>query len=186
MTATPAARAPRATPGWRRLRTWLGNLWRGVPLAVLRRAGPGLYVGPFPWFRPGEDIRLGRNVYIGSHLHLSAPCEIRDDVLLASYVSLVGGDHRFDQPGVLLRESGRGTMQRIVVAEDAWVGHGAILLGGVTIGRGAIVAAGSVVTSDVPPCEIWGGVPARRLKSRFDSADATARHLEFLRGRHGG
>ena len=57
----------------------------------------------------------------------------------------------------------------IIVKDDVWIGCGAIILSGVTIGQGAIVSAGSVVTKDVPPYAIVGGVPAKVLKYRFDS-----------------
>jgi len=56
----------------------------------------------------------------------------------------------------------------IVVGDDAWIGFGSLILSGVTIGQGAVVAAGSVVTKDVPPYAIVGGVPARVIKYRFD------------------
>ncbi len=55
----------------------------------------------------------------------------------------------------------------IIVEDDVWIGYGAIILSGVHIGQGAVVAAGSVVTRDVPPYTIVGGVPARTIKKRF-------------------
>ena len=57
--------------------------------------------------------------------------------------------------------------KRVVVGHDVWIGHGAIVLPGITIGHGAIVAAGAVVTKDVEPYAIVAGVPAKRLKWRF-------------------
>ena len=56
----------------------------------------------------------------------------------------------------------------IVVEDDAWIGFGSIIMSGVTIGKGAVIAAGSVVTKDVPPYAIVGGVPAKVIKYRFD------------------
>lgn len=170
----------------RRWRTRLACRWHGVPASVLQQAGSGFYCGCQAFFRPNESIRIGANVFMGNHVHIASPCEIRDDVMLASYVALVGGDHKFDVPGILLRSAGRETLRPIVIEEDAWIGHGAVLLGGVRIGRGAIVAAGSVVTTDVPPCMIWGGVPARLLKPRFSTPDGVTRHLAFLAERYGG
>lgn len=61
-----------------------------------------------------------------------------------------------------------------------WIGHGAIILAGVRIGKGSIVAAGSVVTKNIPPCEIWGGNPAKKIKDRFDSEEAKIKHIEWL------
>ncbi|MBK8004896.1 MAG: acyltransferase [Gemmatimonadetes bacterium] len=155
-----------------------------MPLGILRRAGPGFYCGHAAWFRPGEAITIGPHVYIGHHAHIAAPCEIGPDVMLASYVALIGGDHRFDQPGVLMRASGRSELRPVIIEGDAWIGHGVTLLGGARVGRGAIVAAGSVVTGSVPACEIWGGIPARRLKTRFPTPEETEQHLAFLRSRY--
>ena len=61
-----------------------------------------------------------------------------------------------------------------------WVGNGCTILGGVTIGDGAVIAAGAVVTKDVPPCEVWGGVPARKLKDRFKNIEDKINHLNFV------
>jgi acetyltransferase-like isoleucine patch superfamily enzyme len=66
------------------------------------------------------------------------------------------------------------------IGRDAWLGARCIILSGVTIGDGAVVAAGTVVSHDVPPCEVHGGVPNRKLRDRFDDPVARALHLEFL------
>lgn len=55
----------------------------------------------------------------------------------------------------------------IAVGDDVWIGFGSIVMSGVSIGKGAIIAAGSVVTKDIPPYEIWGGAPAKHIKYRF-------------------
>ena len=68
----------------------------------------------------------------------------------------------------------------LIIEDDVWIGHGAIILAGVQIGKGSIVAAGSVVTKDIPPCEIWGGNPAKKIKDRFDSEEAKIKHIEWL------
>ena len=61
-----------------------------------------------------------------------------------------------------------------------WIGTAAIIMSGVTIGKGSIVAAGSVVTKDIPPCEIWGGVPAKRIRDRFEKEEEREYHLKLL------
>jgi virginiamycin A acetyltransferase len=66
---------------------------------------------------------------------------------------------------------------RTVIGDDVWIGFGAVVLSGVTIGRGAIVAAGSVVISDVQPYEIVAGNPARHVGRRFTDADITVHEL---------
>jgi acetyltransferase-like isoleucine patch superfamily enzyme len=77
--------------------------------------------------------------------------------------------------------SGRPDLRPTVIGRDAWIGAHSIILPGVEIGDGAIIAAGSVVSRSVPPCEIHGGVPNRKIRDRFENAADRVRHLEFLR-----
>ena len=72
----------------------------------------------------------------------------------------------------------------IVFEGDNWIGANATILRGVTVGRGAIIAAGAVVTKDVTPYSVWGGVPARCLKMRFD-ADTLQKHISMLESGEG-
>lgn len=72
----------------------------------------------------------------------------------------------------------------IVFEGDNWIGANATILRGVTVGRGAIIAAGAVVTKDVPPYSVCGGVPARCLKMRFD-ADTLQKHINVLKQKEG-
>lgn len=148
---------------------WLRNLW--------------LFRIRYPWVRYGQDvhcqasvfmnpprrqIRLGNHVGIGPYSFFLADTEIGNHVLIAPCVAFLNArDHRFDVVGETMWNSGRGEPQQIVVEDDVWIGHGAIILAPSRLGRGAIVAAGSVVVSNVPPYAIVGGNPARLLKMRF-------------------
>jgi acetyltransferase-like isoleucine patch superfamily enzyme len=131
---------------------------------------------------------VARDLVAREYSFVNVDCLIGPRVTLGRYamigprVSVVGGDHRFDSPGVPIIFSGRPAMPRTVVEDDAWIGCGAVIIAGVCIGRGAIVAAGAVVTRDVPPYEIHGGVPARKIGERFADDTQRARHDEMLRG----
>lgn len=117
----------------------------------------------------GRDIRIGDNFYMGFCCHLGADITISNDVMFASNVAVVGGDHKFDFIGVPIRDSGRDIFKMTTFEEGCWVGHGAIVLHGVTVGSGAVVAAGSVVTKDVEENSIVGGNPAKFIRYRqFD------------------
>jgi acetyltransferase-like isoleucine patch superfamily enzyme len=121
--------------------------------------------------RGNHFVFIGSQVYIGPRVMIGADegaeIYIEDAVMFGPEVKLIPGDHRYDMPGLEIRDSGRGEGSPIVVKKGAWVGAAAILLKGVTIGEGSIVGAGSVVTTDVPPFEIWAGNPAKFLRKRF-------------------
>lgn len=128
-----------------------------------------------------RDITLGNNVQFGRYCNVAADIEIGNDVLCAGRVSFVeGNDHRYDIPCRTMWDSPRGDSKKIIVEDDVWIGDGATIMGGVRIGKGAIVAAGAVVTKDVPPCEIWGGIPARKIKERFANTEDKEKHIAFL------
>lgn len=121
-----------------------------------------------------RDLIAGEYGYMGPECSIGPCVELGPYVMLAGRVSVVGGDHRFDHPGVPMIFAGRAPIRRTVVEADAWIGHGAILMAGIHVGHGAIVGAGAVVTRDVPPYEIHAGVPARKIGERFpDAADRT-------------
>ena len=131
---------------------------------------------------PHHDITFGDKVQFGSHCKIQCDIEFGNSVLVASNVSFVGkDDHLTNVVGTTIWESGRGDTYKTQIGNDVWIGHGAVILGGVHIGDGAIIAAGSVVTKNVDPCTIVGGNPARFLKNRFDSVEDTKMHLEWLK-----
>lgn len=121
----------------------------------------------------GDYVFIGRNCFIGTKT------SIGHFTMLASYVAIVGGDHRFDLAGVPMIFSGRDAGRPVEIGNDVWIGHGSIIMHGVSIGDGAIIAAGSVVTRDVPSYAIVGGVPAKVIRMRFDE-EARKRHQEML------
>jgi acetyltransferase-like isoleucine patch superfamily enzyme len=116
----------------------------------------------------GEGSMIGRRVSIGAYTMIG-PC-----------VMCLGDDHRYDVPGVPAIFSGRPNLRPIVIGRDVWIGARSIVLSGVEIGDGAIVAAGTVVSKNILPCEIHGGIPNRKIKDRFDRPADKQRHLEFL------
>ncbi len=118
----------------------------------------------FPPFHTnfGRFIRLGKNVFINhacSFLDIGG-ITIEDDVQIGPHVNLTSENHPLDP-------ADRKTLllQPVVIRRNAWIGAGATILPGITIGENAIVAAGSVVSRDVPPNTVVAGVPARVVKT---------------------
>lgn len=116
----------------------------------------------------GFRARIGDNVYLGRYTHIGANLDIGNNVLVASHVAFVGGDHKIDNIGATpMKFSGRLHDKKTIVKDNVWIGHGAIIMAGITIQSGAVVAAGSVVTKDVGNNEIVGGSPARFIRKRI-------------------
>lgn len=119
-------------------------------------------------FSPGRKIIFGDNVGIGYYCFFQCDITVGNNVLIGSNsVFINSDDHIYDNVGKLMSESGRGDKYNIEIEDDVWIGHGAIILTPSKIGRGAIVAAGSLVLKDIPAYSIVGGVPAKILKYRF-------------------
>ena len=114
---------------------------------------------------PHAFIRIGRNSLIGEYnvLRGQGGITIGDRVYTAPMVQLLAVNHLFDDTTRPMVEQGI-TAQGIVVEDDVWIGAGATVTDGVRIGRGSVVAAGAVVTQDVPPQMVVGGVPAKVLR----------------------
>ncbi len=117
--------------------------------------------------RVAKDLVAKECTYIGPGCLIGPKVVLGRYVMLGPRVGVVGGDHEFNRPGVPIIFSGRQEVRQTVFEDDCWIGFGATIVAGVTVGRGAIVAAGAVVTRDVPPYEVFGGVPARQIGTRF-------------------
>ncbi len=132
-------------------------------------------------FAKGVEVHIGNNVQLGPYCEVTTPTHFGTNILLASRVSIVGRrDHTFDDPMKTIWDGARGENALTTIEDDVWIGANSVIMSGITIGRGSILAAGSVATEDVPPCEIWGGNPARKLKDRFSSEEDKKKHLLFL------
>ena len=115
-------------------------------------------------------IAVGAATWIGEYNNLrssgEAAIQIGRGCLISQFCTLVGSNHAIAK-GRPIREQGPATDRRgVVLGDDVWLGAGVTVLPGVTVGQGAVIGAGAVVTRDVPPYEIWTGVPAQRSGER--------------------
>lgn len=146
----------------KRVRTWFLLRFRYREATV----GTGFHVGRS--VNIGVGLQAGDYVYIGPHSQLPPHVHIGHYSSLSARVAVVGADHNFDPPGAPIVFAGRPPSCVTTIGSDVLIGHGAILMRGITIGNGAIIGAGSVVTKDVPPYAVVAGVPAKVLRYRFD------------------
>ncbi len=116
-----------------------------------------------PVFQEGFNINIGNNVFINSQCQFdtSAKITIEDNVIISHQVSFITGSHKI---GSHNNRAGDYNPQPIVVKKGAWICAKAIILPGIIVGEGSIVAAGAVVTKDVPQDVMVAGVPAKIIK----------------------
>jgi len=177
----PALVLLRAFVGW--LPPYMGNRLRTL---AMRAAGLPIGHGTMFWGlptitgprRPQELLRIGSDCWIniGCLFDLGASIHIGDRVSLGHEVMVLTSSHRI---GDRERRAGPVTTAPIRIQHGAWIGSRATILPGVTVGEGSIVAAGAVVTCDVPAHTLVGGVPAKTIRSlnppagREDRGDAS-------------
>jgi len=119
------------------------------------------------------DVEFGAHSTVNSYAMISGKLRCGDGVRIASHVTIVGFNHGYDDPGVPIHTQKHESLG-IVIEDDVWIGANAVVLDGVTVGKGAVIAAGAVVSKDVPPMAIVGGVPAKLVRYRGQSASTDA------------
>ena len=110
------------------------------------------------------DVIIGRNTFIGIANTVIGPVVIGDNVMFAQHVTVVGMNHGYQDLNTPIRDQ-PCTTALTRIGDDSWIGAGAVVNAGISVGRHSVVGAGSVVTKDVPDFTIVGGNPARVLKS---------------------
>lgn len=129
-----------------------------------------------------HDVILGDKIQFGNGCAILCDIEMGCNILCANNVRFIGkDDHITNVPGVSIWDSGRGDSYKTFVGNDVWFGENVIVVAGVRIGDGAIIAAGSVVVKDVEPCTIVGGNPAKYIKDRFETDEEKIKHLIYLK-----
>ena len=137
-------------------------------------------------------MSIGNNVYIGKYCTLQADIEIGNNIDIANSGGLIGKyDHDYSKIGVNIKDAPwigdesydfKGKNQKIIIEDDVWIGFGSIVFTGIHVHRGAIIAAGSIVTKDVPPYAIVAGNPAQIKGYRFNS-EQISEHEKVLYGK---
>lgn len=113
------------------------------------------------FFNP-NNISIGQDTIIGDHVFLDgrAPLKIGNHVGIASQVLIYNDEHDINSPNY------GNSFGPVEIGDYVFIGPRAIILPNIKIGKGAVIAAGAIVTKDVPEFEIWGGVPAKKISDR--------------------
>lgn len=125
--------------------------------------GPNVRIG----IAKGAKLIIGNNVSINQGTFIIAVCEINisNDCRIGEYCSVRDNDHKWNDLLTPVRLQGF-TSAPVFIGTDVWLGRGVTISKGVNIGEKSIIGASSVVTKSIPRCQIWAGVPARKIKCR--------------------
>lgn len=135
--------------------------------------GAGVVLGEQAWLNAKDDrrdgkptLRIGDGTYIGRLVQINAwrSVSIGRDVLIADRVFISDADHNHVDIYRPIRHQGDSFVGTVTLCDGCWIGIGAVILPGVTIGINAVVGANSVVTHDVPDYTVFGGIPAKLIK----------------------
>lgn len=157
-----------------------------APSAIIRlgnqscfEMGEGSMVGPYTILDLQNDpllstpttstLKIGRRTGINEFNNIRAAngeIVIGDDCLIGQFVSIVAANHGIERNALIRDQPADVARNKVHIGDDVWIGAHAVILPGVTIGSGSIIAAGAVVTHDVPGYSIVAGVPARVLRVR--------------------
>lgn len=147
-----------------------------------------LIVGPSCFIAAPNRLDIGRDVSMGRNCWIACDGHIGNGVLISSYVMIAGRyDHDLRSVGLPISRAGwiynnnfsEKALQKTIltIGDDVWIGVGSIILSGIVIGQSSVIAAGSVVTCDVPENTIVAGNPAKAIGKRFSDADFQAQKI---------
>lgn len=117
----------------------------------------------------GEGLKMGNFSSIGAYSYIgcSGFIQIGDNVMIGPNVNLMAENHNFLQTDIPMNQQGV-TNKGIIIEDDVWIGTKAVILDGVRIGKGSVIAAGAVITKDTEPYSINAGIPGKQIKSRIN------------------
>ncbi|MEB3218619.1 MAG: acyltransferase [Nostocales cyanobacterium 94392] len=161
----------------------IGNgvqILRGANINAIGHPNNKISLGDGVQIQQGVDIRalndthikIEENTFIGPYVCIAGAGNIKigKNCLIAAHSGLFANNHNFTDPFEYIARQGT-TRKGIVIEDDCWLGHNVTVIDGVTIGRGCVIGAGSVVTKDIPPYSVAVGTPAKVVKSRIQNKE---------------
>lgn len=146
--------------------SWAKYIRYIVCKTIFKCSGHNVNIEKGAYFGSGFQIEIGDDSGIGIDCRVVGPIKIGRDVMMGPEVVVLTRSHNFGRIDIPMRLQGSPTDEPVVIGDDVWIGTRAIILPGVTIGSGAIIGAGAIVTKDVPDYAIVGGNPAKVIKYR--------------------
>jgi len=163
---------------------WLRQQFRNAKMVVLRYRY-GIH-GVDKTFYMGGASKVSKDFVAGKYSFMNYGCDVCPNVKAGAYVMfaprvmITGSDHDINQPDIPMYFTKRPGVPETIIEDDVWLGARSIIIAGVKIGRGSIVAAGAVVTKDVSPYTIVAGIPAKIVRKRFSNEEEEIRHGKML------
>lgn len=133
---------------------------------ILDHCGHNVWIDDRVKFGSGNGRRLGNNSGLGSNAQIGKHTDIGDNVMMGPNVTIITRNHRFDSTEIPMNDQGYYDHEPVIIEDDVWIGNNVIILPGVRIGKGSIIGAGAVVTKNITPYSIVGGVPAKLIRKR--------------------
>lgn len=170
---------------------WYREIEVSNQLSEFAEIGENVSLFPGGIFNDAKNINIGNNVIMMDHLQFlstKAKIHIGNGVMIASHTSIVTGNHRTDLVGKYMIDVDESIEKKadddkdVIIEDDVWIGTYAIVLKGVRIGTGSIIAAGAVVTKDVPPYSVY--LSKDRIVPRF-SPENEELHKKLIGERYG-
>ena len=116
--------------------------------------------------RYSSDLIIGNNSGLGRNCYIQSKVTIGDNVMMAPDVMIYTSNHEFSNTSIPMCEQGMSATKPVIIHDDVWIGARTIILPGVTINKGSVIGAGTIVTKDVPEYSVFAGNPGKVIKYR--------------------
>ncbi len=141
-------------------RSYMANVLKVMPNDTNSKFENGIYISNAKKLKIGNHVRINENVFLQGEIIIG------NHVMIAPYTAIYTNAHEHKNTTIPMVLQGETPTKMVTICNNAWLGRNVVVLPGITVGEGAIVGANSVVTKDVAPFTIVGGVPAKLIKER--------------------